>query len=124
MNTSLNRRKQVNPVHFASLVRWLVVALLCGSAGLFYVYIKNQQFALGEEIRQVERQIRDVRSANEVLLARVTELSSRRVLQQRIADGFISVQPIPDTAIARLLAPAEALEDGVIRTAFNERVRP
>lgn len=123
MNTSPNRRKQVNPVHFTSLVRWLVVALFCGSAGLFFVFIKNQQFALGEEIRQVERKIKEVRAANEVLLARVTELSSRRMLQQRIADGFISVKPIPDIAIARLVPPADAANDGVIRTAFNERLR-
>lgn len=123
MNTSPNRRKQVNPVHFSSLVRWLVVALLCGTAGLFYVYIKNQQFALGEEIRQVERKIREVRAANEVLLARVTELSSRRVLQQRVADGFISVKPIQDIAIARLSPPVEATRDGVLRTAFNEGLR-
>ena len=120
MNTSENRRKQVNPVHFPSLIRWLLIALLCGSAGLVYVYIKNQQFALGEEIRQVERRIREIRAANEVLLARVTELSSRRTLQQRVAEGFISVKPIQDIAIARLTPPTEAVTDGVLRTAFNE----
>jgi hypothetical protein len=123
MNSSVNRRKQVNPVHVPSLVRWLLIALFAGSAGLVYVYIKNQQFALGEEIRQVERRIREVRAANEVLLARVTELSSRRTLQQRVADGFISVKPIQDIAIARLTPPVEAVRDGVIRTAFNERRR-
>lgn len=123
MNSSANRRKQVNPVHVPSLVRWLLIALFAGSAGLIYVYIKNQQFALGEEIRQVERRIREVRAANEVLLARVTELSSRRTLQQRVADGFISVKPIQDIAIARLTPPVEAARDGVIRTAFNERRR-
>ncbi len=122
MNTSPNRRKQVNPVHFSSLVRWMVIALLCGSAGLLYVYIKNQQFALGEEIRQVERRIKEIRSSNEVLLVRVTELSSRRALQQRIAEGFISVKPISDIAIARLTPPPEAGRDDVLRTAFNERL--
>lgn len=118
-----NRRKQVNPVHFSSLVRWLLVALFIGVGGLFYVYIKNQQFALAEEIRQVERKIANVRSQNETLLARVTELSSRRVLQQRIAEGFISMKPIQDNVIARLAPPAQAAADGVLRTAFNERVR-
>ncbi len=123
MNTSSNRRKQVNPVHMPSLIRWLLIALLCGGAGLVYVYIKNQQFALGEEIRQVERRVKEVRAANEVLLARVTELSSRRTLQQRVADGFITVKPIQDIAIARLTPPTEAVRDGVLRTAFNEGLR-
>jgi len=121
MNT--NRRKQVNPVHLSSLLRWLLVALFMGASGLFFVYMKNQQFALAEEIRQVERRISNVRSQNETLLARVTELSSRRALQQRIAEGFISMKPIQDNVIARLTPPAQAAQDGVLRTAFNERSR-
>ncbi|MCK9588261.1 MAG: hypothetical protein WC076_00035 [Terrimicrobiaceae bacterium] len=118
-----NRRKQINPVHLSSLVRWLLVALFIGAGGLFFVYIKNQQFALAEEIRQVERRIATVRSQNETLLARVTEFSSRRMLQQRIAEGFISMKPIQDNVIARLTPPVQASEDGVLRTAFNEGIR-
>ena len=121
MNT--NRRKQVNPVQMSSLIRWLLVAAFIGASGLFFVYIKNQQFALAEETRQVERRIANVRSQNETLLARVTELSSRRVLQQRITEGFISMKPIQDNVIARLTPPAQAQADGVLRTAFNEGIR-
>jgi cell division protein FtsL len=119
-----NRRKQVNPVHFSSLVRCLLVALLLGAGGLFFVYMKNQQFALAEEIRQVEKRIAGVRAQNETLLARVTELSSRRVLQQKIAEGFIVMKPIQDNVIARLTPPAAAVADGLLRTAFVERTRP
>ncbi|MEI6279395.1 MAG: hypothetical protein WCQ16_08445 [Verrucomicrobiae bacterium] len=122
MNT--NRRKQVNPVHFSSLVRCLLVALFLGAGGLFFVYMKNQQFALAEEIRQIEKRIAGVRAQNETLLARVTELSSRRVLQQKIADGFIVMKPIQDNVIARLTPPAAAVADGILRTAFVERGRP
>ncbi|MFZ4777980.1 MAG: hypothetical protein ACOYM3_21635 [Terrimicrobiaceae bacterium] len=121
MNT--NRRKQVNPVHLSSLLRWLLVALFLGASGLFFVYMKNQQFALAEQIRQVERRIANVRSQNETLLARVTELSSRRALQQRIAEGFITMKPIQDNVIARLTPPVQATRDGILRTAFNERSR-
>jgi hypothetical protein len=118
-----NRRKQVNPVHLSSLIRWLLVAAFIGASGLGFVFIKNQQFALADQIRQTERRIANVRSQNETLLARVTELSSRRVLQQRIADGFISVKPIQDNVIARLTPPAQSAADGVLRTAFNEGIR-
>lgn len=118
-----NRRKQVNPVHLSSLIRCLLVALFIAASGMFFLYIKNQQFALSEEIRQLERRIANVRSQNESLLARVTELSSRRMLQQRITDGFISMKPIQDNVIARLMPPAQATADGVLRTAFNEGIR-
>jgi hypothetical protein len=45
------------------------------------------------------------------------------MLQQRIAEGFISMKLIQDNAIARLTPPAQATADGVLRTAFNEGVR-
>lgn len=118
-----NRRKQVNPVHLSSLIQFLLVALFIGISGLFFLYIKTQQFALSEEIRQVERRIAQVRAQNESLLARVTELSSRRMLQQRIAEGFISVKPIQDNVIARLMPPVQATDDGVLRTAFSGGIR-
>jgi len=118
-----NRRKQVNPVHLSSLIRCLLVALFIGASGLFYLYIKTQQFALSEEIRQVERRIANMRAQNESLLARVTELSSRRMLQQRISEGFITMKPIQDNVIARLMPPVQATDDGVLRTAFNEGIR-
>jgi hypothetical protein len=118
-----NRRKQVNPVHFSSLVRCLLVASFLGAGGLFFVHIKNQQFALAEEIRQVEKRIAGARAINETLLARVTELSSRRMLQQKLSEGFIAMNPIQDNAIARLTLPTTATADGVLRTAFVERGR-
>lgn len=121
MNT--NRRKQVNPVHFSALVRSLLVAALLGASGLCFLFIKNQQFALAEEIRQMEKKIANARAMNETLLARVTELSSRAALQKRVADGFISVKPIQDNVIARLTPPSQATADGVLRTAFNEGIR-
>ncbi|MFA7344227.1 MAG: hypothetical protein WC003_07995 [Terrimicrobiaceae bacterium] len=120
---NINRRKQVNPVHLSSLIRWLLVAAFLGASGLCFLYIKNQQFALAEEIRQMERRIANARSLNETLLARVTKLSSRQMLQQRIAEGFISMKPIQDNVIARLTPPAQATADGVLRTAFNEGIR-
>jgi len=94
-----------------------------GAGGLFFVYMKNQQFALADQIRQVEKKVASVRALNETLLARVTELSSRRVLQQRIAEGFIAMKPIQDNVIARLTPPSAAGRDGILRTALVERIR-
>lgn len=120
---STNRRKQVNPIQVSSLIRALLVVAFMGGSGLFFLCIKNQQFALAEQIRQVEKKIAGARLLNESLLAQVTMYSSRQMLQKRMAEGFISVKPIQDNVIARLTPPAQATADGVLRTAFNEGLR-
>jgi cell division protein FtsL len=121
MNTALQpaATQSANPIQAAKVVKFVAIAFLLGSLGLAYVYVKNQQFVLAEKIRKTERQIRDVQSRNEVLIARVTELSSRPMLQKRVAEQFIAVVAITGDKIARLTPPATAAADGVIRTAFN-----
>ncbi len=122
MNISAaNRRKQVNPIHFAPLFKWLVIAVLVTGCGLLFVYVKNQQHLLGEQTRGVERQIREVQSYNEVLLARISALSSRAELQRKLGQGLIALKPIQDHSIARLVPPTTVENDGVLRTAANER---
>lgn len=108
-----------NPIHAAKVAKFVALTFLVGAFGLAYVYLKNQQFVLAEQIRKTERQIREVQSRNEVLIARVTELSSRPVLQKRVAEKFISMVAITGEKIARLTPPVVASESGVIRTALN-----
>lgn len=108
-----------NPIQAAKVAKFVALAFLIGVLGLAYVYLKNQQFVLAEQIRKTERQIRDVQSRNEVLVAQVTQLSSRPMLQKRVAEKFISVVAISGDKIARLTPPATATADGVLRTAFN-----
>ena len=108
-----------NPIQAAKVAKFVALAFLVGALGLAYVYLKNQQFVLADQIRKTERQIRDVHSRNEVLIATVTELSSRPMLQKRVAQKFINVVAISGDKIARLTPPSTASEDGVMRTAFN-----
>jgi hypothetical protein len=108
-----------NPIQAAKLVKFVALAFLLGAIGLAYVFVKNQQFVLAEQIRKTERQIRDVQSRNEVLIAKVTELSSRPMLQKRVSEKFIAVVAITGDKIARLTPPATAVAGGVMRTAFN-----
>jgi cell division protein FtsB len=121
MNTALHipTTQSSNPIQAVKVAKFVALAFLVGTLGLAYVYLKNQQFVLAEQIRKTERQIRDVQSRNEVLVARVTELSSRPMLQKRVAEKFISVVAISGDKIARLTPPATATADGVLRTAFN-----
>lgn len=124
MTLTANRRTQVNPIHIPSLVRWLLLATALGACGLLFVYVKNQQHSLGEQTRQIERQIREVRALNEVLLARISTLSSRAELHRKLEQKVIALMPIQDHSIARLIPPATAGADDVLRTAANERLGP
>ena len=105
----------------AKAIKFIAFAVTLGALGLSYVYLKNQQFALGDEIRLTEKRIKQIRAENEVLLAKTTELSSRRALQQRMMNGSLHVVQISGDKIARLTPASAAMEDGVLRTASNER---
>lgn len=120
--TASNRRKESNPIHFAPLFKWLLAAVVISVCGLLFVYVKNQQHILGEQTRGVEREIREVRAQNDVLLARISALTSRTELQRKLGKGQISLVPIQDTSIARLVPPTNE-RDNVLRTAANERFR-
>ncbi len=122
--TISTRRKQANPIQIAPLFRWLLLALFIGSCALLYVYVKNQQHFLGEQTRKVEREIREMRTRNEVLLARISALSSHAELQRKLDQGLIALVPIQNQSIARLTPPVMADKDGITRTAANERYRP
>jgi hypothetical protein len=125
MTSLANRRKYANPIHIAPLFKWLLLASLVAACGLLFVFIKNQQHFLGEQTREVERQIRDVRAQNEVLLARISALSSRAELQRKLNQGLIALQPIQDHCIARIGQPVTTDKGGEMRTAAaNERYRP
>ena len=120
MNTELTTPTHSNPIQIGKIlcVSAIVAALL--GVGLGFVNIKNQQFAIGEQIRQTERRIQQVRAENDVLLAKVTELTSRPALQARVKSGYIAVVNITGDKIARLTPPVQDTEVGTLRTAFNE----
>lgn len=118
-----NSRRHVNEIHIAPLFKWLTLALLVGVCGLAFVYVKNQQHMLGSRTREVEAKIREVRAYNEVLLARISALSSRAELQRKLDRKMIALEPISDTAIARLTPPAVAERDGAVRTASSKGFR-
>lgn len=120
MNTELTTPVNSNPIQIGKILCVSSVVTILLAVGLGFVYIKNQQFAIGEQIRQTERKIQQVRSENDVLLAKVTELTSRPALQARVKSGYIAVVNITSDKIARLTPPVKATEVGTLRTAFNE----
>jgi hypothetical protein len=115
-----NRRRPTNLIEVNFLARWLVVMFLVGLTGLFFVYIKNQQHAIGNQSRLVEAALGEIEARNEALKARITALTSRGALQRRVDEGFVQLEPIRDTAIARITPALPAETDGVLRTASRD----
>lgn len=120
MNIELTKPVNSNPIQIGKILCVSISVTILLATGLGFVHIKNQQFAIGEQIRQTERKIQKVRAENDVLLAKVTELTSRTALQARVKSGYIAVVNITGDKIARLTPPVQATEAGMLRTAFNE----
>lgn len=115
-----NRRRPTNFIEVNVLARWLLAVFFLGLAGLFFVYLKNQQHAVGDQARMVEFALREAEAKNDALKAHITAMTSRGALQRRIDDGYIRLEQIRDTAIARITPALPAEPDGVLRTASRD----
>ena len=115
-----NRRRPTNSIEVNVLARWLVAVFFLGLAGLFFVYLKNQQHAVGDQARLVEAALSEIEAKNDALKARITAMTSRGALQRRLDEGYIRLEPIRDTAIARVTPALPSEPDGVLRTASRD----
>jgi cell division protein FtsB len=115
-----NRRRATNAIEVNIVARVLVVGFLLGMAALFYVYIKNQQHAIGNQCRKVEAECHEYESRNLALEAHITQLTSRGYLQRKLDEGYIHLGAIRETAVARITPAVTAEPDGVLRTASSE----
>ena len=99
---SLNSKRHTNRLHFASLLRGLIVTAFLGAAGLSYVYLKNQLHVSGTQRRGLEQELSELISENNVMEAQISRLTSRTALQRRLDEGFIKLVPITSQAIVRV----------------------
>lgn len=116
-----NHRRANNGIEIPLLAQWLVIVFVMGFLGLFFVYLKNQQHALGEQTRIVEEKIMEFRAHHDALVAKVTALTSRGALQRRLDEKYLDLVPIPETAIARMNPLPARKEDRTMRTAALPR---
>ena len=99
---NLNSKRQTNRLQFAGLARGLIVTVFLGTAGLSYVYLKNQLHASGATQKGLEQELNELISENNVMEAQISKLTSRTALQRRLDDGFIKLVPITSQSIVRL----------------------
>jgi len=119
---TIRRRNKSHQLPLFPICKIILLAVFVAVAGVSYVYLKIQQHGLGDELRQIERELTEVRSYNEVLQAQISGLTSRRALQERLNEGFINLVPIEDNRIARLLPPVMDTQTADVRTASSQSV--
>ena len=98
----MNHRRHANRVPVAALVKWVVVAFFLCTAGLSYVYFKNQMQTTGSEILSLESQLNTLRTQDDTERAQIARLSSHSYLERRLAEGFIQLTPITEDHIVRI----------------------
>ncbi len=104
-------------IELGFIVRCVTIALMLAATGVAFVYVKNQQHALGMETSKIEAELKDLRAYNQVLEAEVTTLSSHARINELVAKGDVALVPISGQYVARLAPPAHAIATGEIRTA-------
>lgn len=114
---SSNRRRTNNGIEIPLLAQWFVVFFMIGLLGLFFVYLKNQQHAIGEQTRLVEQKINELQAHHDALIAKVTALTSRGALQKRLEEKYLDLVPIAETAIARTSPSRASGVERAMRTA-------
>ncbi len=97
-----NSKRQNNRLQCAALVRWVVITVFLGVAGLSYLYLKNQLYVLGTQRTHMEQELRDLLAQNNVLEDRVSKLTSFATVQHHLEDGFLKMIPINEHAIAHV----------------------
>ena len=124
-----NSKRQNNRLQFAALLRWVIITVFLGVAGLSYLYLKNQLFVLGSHRRAMEQELRDLIAQNNVLENRVSSLTSFTALQRKMDDGFLKMVPIVEHAVAHVRpqdvsrwAASEASPGSQYQTVSHENV--
>ena len=97
-----NRRNITQSIKVASIFKVVVSTAILALAGLSYVYLKNQLQQYGEIQRRLEHELTEIRTANEAVRVQITQLSSRAVIEKKLAKNSLGLVPIASDQIVRL----------------------
>jgi hypothetical protein len=97
-----NGRNITHSIKVASIFKVVVSTAILALAGLSYVYLKNQLQQYGEIQRRLEHELTEIRTAGEAVRVQITQLSSRAVLEKKLARNSLGLVPIASDQIVRL----------------------
>jgi hypothetical protein len=100
-----NRRNQSAAIRFGPAVKAFMLCLLIGGSGVGYVWQKTQIYLLGQQIRQREIQLGELRNQNEKLRDQLAVLQTPAMLDQRVRELNLGLVPAQPSQILRLTEP-------------------
>ena len=115
------RRKEYNPVHAASLARWIILAVFLATTGLIYVYLTVQLNHMGNKKKALETELATLRFQNVDASGQITALTSRVALQRRLKEGYLKMIPIAEHNIVRVTAPVHMPAEDAVQPVVNQR---
>ncbi len=115
-----NKRNSCNRLKIGWLAQLVLAACVAGLLGICYAMAMNRLHDQAEVRRGLERQLKELREQHRVLDAHIARLSSRSMLEERMATGFIKMKPIEDTQIIRLRMADAAGPASELRAVANE----
>jgi hypothetical protein len=113
------RRKNFNPVHAASLARWIMVTVFIAFVGLMYVYLTLQLHHLGDRKMALEKELASKRLENDLARGQIATLTSRSALQRRLKEGYLKMIPIPEHSIVRLTPISRTFGEDAVQPIAN-----
>lgn len=120
---SENKRRNSNPVPLTSFVTWTAIGLFACAGGLGFVWCKNDLHRTGSRIKDLERELSELRNKNEVSRVHIAGLSSTQALQERYDSGFIKLAKITDDRIVTIRSKATDKAGNELRAVSNEKGR-
>lgn len=115
------RRKEYNPVHAASLARWIILAVFLAATGLIYVYLTVQLNHMGNKKKALETELATLRFQNVDASGQITALTSRVALQRRLKEGYLKMIPIAEHNIVRVNSPVRMPAEDAVQPVVNQR---
>ena len=105
-------------IKVASIFKVVVCTAIVAVSGLSYVYLKNQLQEYGGIQRRLEHDLNQLRTANEAVRVQITQLSSRAVIEKRLAKNSLGLVPIASDQIVRLNQRQDGIS-GELRVVSN-----
>jgi hypothetical protein len=109
----MNRKRQKNQLPMAAVTKVVIAVLFFGVVALRHVSLKNQLHEGGRAIKDLERELADLRTGNQVQRSRFARLASRGELQRRLDAGEIRLAPIAGDKIVRLAEPVGGVIESI-----------
>jgi hypothetical protein len=122
----MNRRRHINALPGLRLLTGFSVGAILLAAGLGYVYCQNELHRLLGETGKLEREFQELRRSTEAVEVKITKLSSKQELKQKLDNGFFKLTPIASEKIIVVPIPAKSPGGGAkeLHPVSNGRLSP